>query len=104
MAFVPVNRNMRINENQDNFADWLLRLGDGSLPALDDEIEIPPRCIVSGDLIYDVFGEHLSKHDLENLYEKVILCPTNKECLTLNEEIHSHSDFSDLLSDEMSPK
>ncbi|CAG8707261.1 25611_t:CDS:1, partial [Gigaspora margarita] len=77
---------MHVDNNQDNFAHWLLQLGNGLLSTINNKIQLPSKCIVT-DLITNVFGENILEQTFESLYKKVILCPTNKECLTLNKEI-----------------
>ncbi|CAG8773651.1 11599_t:CDS:2, partial [Acaulospora morrowiae] len=74
------------SQDEKKFSKWLLQLGDGSLPTVNGEIQQPPECIISGNLITDIFGKQIKEEDLKILYEKVILCAINKDCLTLNEE------------------
>ncbi len=80
-------QNMRVEDGQDDFSAWLLQLGDGRLPAVNDEVDIPSHCIVAGSLVADIFGEQVRPEDTERLYESVILCATNKDSLALNEDV-----------------
>ena len=84
----PLRANMRANQDNGDFAAWLLQLGEGLLPMTPlGEIEVPPQCIMGQSLIDDVFGERIALNDLDSLHHKVILCATNRSSLALNEEI-----------------
>jgi hypothetical protein len=43
-----LTKNVRADPEQVTFCDWLLKLGEGLLPTINDEVEIPEHCITSG--------------------------------------------------------
>jgi hypothetical protein len=52
---------MRTGVGEEEFSKWLIKLGNGELPANEnDEIELPPVCISDGNLADEVFGKHMS--------------------------------------------
>ena len=82
-------KNMRAQEDEQDFAQWLLRLGNGLLrynhPDIPHCIQIPPDC--------EVVKEHLETEvfiNLQNprlLSNTVILTPTNQYALRMNDDI-----------------
>jgi len=81
-------QNMRMHQDEIEFGEWLLSLGDGRLPARDKPpfegcIRIPDGCVTQS-IVSSIFGEELVHHAVGN---RVILCPTNEETLWLNESI-----------------
>ena len=85
-----LEKNMRADHNQLEFANWLLSLGNGDLlceqtPPVEGSIPIPTQCNISqGDIIDDVFPD-LS--DPKSLANTVILTPTNDASLKINEQV-----------------
>ena len=83
-----LTQNMRAGEGQQEFADWLLHLGNGTLRsqcmASNDRpfIDIPQECL-SSSLVEDIF------HDVceDNIGSRVILTPLNEDSLKMNEKI-----------------
>ncbi|GBM90007.1 hypothetical protein AVEN_43453-1 [Araneus ventricosus] len=82
-------RNMRTEPDEQDFADWLLHLGNGSLTnncqSGEDIVEIPEECVVRDSIVDEIFG--LSVTDMENLSEKAILCLKNEDSLKINEQV-----------------
>jgi uncharacterized protein CbrC (UPF0167 family) len=63
-------------------------VGNGELTANEyDEIELPPVCISDGNLADEVFDKHISLADIQNLWDKVSLCPKNEHALVVNEQV-----------------
>jgi ATP-dependent DNA helicase PIF1 len=91
--------NMRTDPDETAFANWLLKLGNGTLKnncGLDDDIiEISPECVVNTEpsvssitqLIDEVFGKNLADLSPEDLSKRAILCPKNEESLLINEDM-----------------
>jgi hypothetical protein len=79
--------NMRALEEERQFADWLVQLGNGSLQSdvHDDEntIDIPDQCVCTGDIIEDIYPDL----DDSNIYESVILTPKNEHTHAINDAI-----------------
>ncbi|GBM58770.1 hypothetical protein AVEN_179323-1 [Araneus ventricosus] len=67
---------------------WLLNIGSGNLPEISglpcDSIEIPHQMVVEENLIY---SETLNDMEVEQLRKRVILAPTNKKTLEINQSI-----------------
>ena len=79
---------MRAQNDQQEFTQWLLSLGNGELPnigELDDSIEIPSECnIVQNSIVDDIFDNLSNPIALANM---IILTPTNEEALRLNDSV-----------------
>ena len=83
-----LTQNMRARHGEEEFVEWLLKLGDGKLKsnqtnASESTIDIPERCVVDGSLTTTIF-DHL---DEEHVKQRVILCPKNEDALAINEEV-----------------
>ena len=78
-----LEQNVRVNEHQVEFKNWLLELGEGRLPQENGEIEVPPQ-FHTGDVVKAVFGERIDVTDIASLQSKVILCTTNETTTYLN--------------------
>ena len=80
-------KNMRARNDQKEFAEWLLKLGNGTLKSscsnvVPGTIDIPERCVVQGNII-DTIYQDLSK----DVSKCAILTPKNDTTLELNNEI-----------------
>jgi len=83
--------NMRANEEDPEFQDWLLKLGEGRLQTIDpnqEQIEIPAQCIVEtiDELISFVYGQQLIPFDQGNI-RRAILRPKNQQVDQINYRI-----------------
>jgi len=83
--------NMRANEADAEFQDWLLKLGEGRLNTKDTHqelIEIPAQCLVDSvdELIRFVYGDELIPFDQENV-KRAILSPKNQQVDQINDRI-----------------
>ncbi|GBN45335.1 hypothetical protein AVEN_233026-1 [Araneus ventricosus] len=80
---------MRTEPDEQDFADWLLHLGNGSLTDNcqlgEDIVEIHEECVVRDSIVDEMFGSFVS--DMENLSEKAILCPKNEDSLKIDEQV-----------------
>ena len=56
---------MRADPNQNKFADWLLKVGNGLKDLGDDLVKMPKQCIVEDDLIEDLYKYVKSNEDLK---------------------------------------
>ena len=85
-----LTKNMCALENEKEFADWLLELGNRSLhcdvtDATSTSVTVPAQCnIVRGDLIDPVYPDMSNPREMAT---SVILTPTNESSLTLNEAV-----------------
>ncbi len=77
--------NMRNDEGEGEFAEWLLVMGDGRLPtggSTGTEID----CIVAGVLVDQVFGENVPLDGVAAT-RSTILCSGNEEATRINDTI-----------------
>jgi hypothetical protein len=82
---LPLNQNMRVNLSNQEFSEFLLKVGNGLLPTIHNEfVEIPPQFISNEDLIEKVFDNLLDEEfDPKG---SVILTTTNAEMYLINEK------------------
>ena len=85
-----LRKNMRAEQDQTDFADWLLTLGDGELHCeesleIPNSVRIPPQCTIAPDDIVDAIFSDFS--DSEALTDTVILTPTNEYSLLINQSV-----------------
>ena len=86
---VKLTKNMRTDADQQEFARWLLQLGNGNLKSqaspVPDLVEIPPQCNVAcRDIIDDIFNDMSAPHAMANT---VVLTPKNATALQLNDKV-----------------
>jgi hypothetical protein len=84
---MKLKRNMRAEEDQQEYARWLLSLGNGELEcepqqSVPNSIEIPPQCQVVENNIVDAVFTDVS--DPKIISSTIILTPTNESSLHLN--------------------
>ncbi|CAF3572606.1 unnamed protein product [Rotaria sp. Silwood1] len=83
-----LHQNMRTGPGEEEFSKWLIKLGNGELTSNeDDEIELPSSCMLNGNLVDEIFGQHISIEDVPTLCNRTILCPKNEHSLLVNEEV-----------------
>ena len=85
-----LTENMRVQDVEGEFSEWLLKLGNGAIPVKEEDpfkgcIEIPNQCIIREiELIVEKsFGDA----DQNDYSKRVILTPTNVDSLSINEEV-----------------
>jgi ATP-dependent DNA helicase PIF1 len=87
---------MRTADGSQDYADWIIQLGNGTLPqtpSLNDPdlIEIPAEFLdLPTNLIEHVFGHPsllLDPETANQISSRAILCPKNKDCLRINNTI-----------------
>ncbi|XP_076059517.1 uncharacterized protein LOC143036154 [Oratosquilla oratoria] len=82
------DQNMRTNENEQVFSQWLLQIGNGRVQSSldnvsDDTINIPEQCVCIDSLVSDIF-DNCTQDEMKS---RVILSPKNVDCLKVNEDI-----------------
>ncbi|CAF1613761.1 unnamed protein product [Adineta ricciae] len=83
-----LHQNMRTGPGEQEFSEWLIKLGNGELISNgNDEIELPSSCILNGNLVDEIFGREISIEDIPTLCNRTILCPKNEHSLLVNEEV-----------------
>ena len=73
IAVFKLKKNMRADGDQQDFARWLLQLGDGTLRCdgvpVPDLIQIPPQCNISQhDIVCDIFTDITDTTSLTNTH------------------------------------
>ncbi|CAL8148809.1 unnamed protein product [Orchesella dallaii] len=81
-------KNMRVNLDEIEFVDWLLRIGAG----LDDENNKSDFVKLQDDLLSDnivntIFGSDINSLPMSELASRAILCPRNDDTLQINETV-----------------
>ncbi|GBP31300.1 hypothetical protein EVAR_31425_1 [Eumeta japonica] len=83
-----LEKNMRVQIDQQQFANYLLKLVNGELPLKNmDEIELPLSVISTGNLIDEVFGNCLASENYDGMKDRAILAPFNKDVDKINNDI-----------------
>jgi hypothetical protein len=89
-----LKQNMRTINDTDNYAEWLLKLGNGSIPndntLPEDNIIIPDGMLLQKghNLITEVFGNSFVNNDSTVYTKAAILCTTNDDCQIINNKIN----------------
>ena len=88
---IKLKRNMRAGVNEQEFAAYLLQMGDGCLPTYpeigSDMIKIPDECVETESIIDAIFPVEDINGSIEVLKKRCIFCPQNENTLILNDEI-----------------
>ena len=88
---LSLTENMRAEKDELEFAEWLLRLGDGLLPIENAispyAIQIPDHMIAQKNIEDEIFGEKIVIEQIESLSSSVILCPTNEDTFEMNTKV-----------------
>lgn len=88
LEIIRLHKNMRALPEERDFANFLLRLGNGDLQ--DDEesdVTLPDGVVSKGDLVEEILGESIRKKDYSSLAKRVILCTTNDACKQVNDQV-----------------
>jgi hypothetical protein len=84
-------------KKEENFAEFVLSVGNGEVDMDEDEyMEVPERIISNGDLIEEVFGEFIRDNDLVGMPNRVILTTTNERVHEINEKVLEMIDDQDM--------
>ncbi|XP_054289208.1 uncharacterized protein LOC129004674 [Macrosteles quadrilineatus] len=84
-----LEQNMRVDAEEECFARYLLKLGNGELDTnADSEIELPNDIITNtNDIVNEIYGECLSDGNFEDMKDRAILAPLNKDVDTINNTV-----------------
>jgi hypothetical protein len=77
-----LSRNMRVNEGEGAFAEYLLTVGAGG--QANDIIQLPPQLKGEGDVVDWVYGDIQLALLSGTLSDRAILAPTNNNCAVIN--------------------
>lgn len=84
---VRLKCNMRAIDDEE-FAEWLLKVGNGKITENEDgKIELPRYMQSDGRLVEEIYGDTLKNNDVSKISKRAILCPKNVNCLKLNKQI-----------------
>lgn len=86
--------NVRVDAGEQDFANWLQELGSGNLPLPtnqvlpENSVIVPPVCLTN-DIVSAIYGNllEMSTNMFRQMSEKVILCPRNDNCDTINSKL-----------------
>ncbi|UYV75633.1 hypothetical protein LAZ67_13000807 [Cordylochernes scorpioides] len=69
---LPLVKNVRAKSDPE-YTEWLLKLGNGSLPTIDDLgadlIEIPQELICKDDIVREIFGDTITPELVEQCHK-----------------------------------
>ena len=86
--FFSLTENTRVNPEQRDFAEYLLKVGNGDLPVnAMHEIELPEDILSNGNLTEEVFRDCLAKNRYENTKDRAILEPIIKMLIKLMQKL-----------------
>ncbi|CAJ0586072.1 unnamed protein product, partial [Mesorhabditis spiculigera] len=81
-----LTRNMRVQGNEAEWKDWVLKVGNDEIPKdADQNIEVPPEIRSNGDLVHEIFGPIIRNGG--ELADAAILCPKNQQALETNNQV-----------------
>uniref|UniRef100_A0AC35FFM5 ATP-dependent DNA helicase n=1 Tax=Panagrolaimus sp. PS1159 TaxID=55785 RepID=A0AC35FFM5_9BILA len=89
-----LHRNMRADDNEIEFANYLLAIGEGKLNDEDDNIEFPEEFIVETDLAQEVYGTLIQQNRFNEVANSAILSARNADVDELNKEVVEMLDAS----------
>ena len=87
---IRLNQNMRALPEQIRFKDYLLQIGDGTLPAIDTHnqlVRVPEELLENNSIVDAIYGPDLLTFDQLNLTNRAILSPKNSDTIELNQQI-----------------
>lgn len=83
-----LTENMRVDPKQTEFAEYLLKVGNGDLPVNNmGEVELPVDILSSGNLIDEVFGNCIANNRFQFMKDRAIIAPLNKDVTKINADI-----------------
>ena len=103
---LELSENVRADRNELEFKEWAMSVGNDRCRVYDglNLIKIPDRVICNGNIVNSTFGNGQINPDERQRLNNVILCPTNRDSLEINEVILNRLNgelFEYLSSDEI---
>ena len=88
---MTLNENIRVSDDDNNFKEWLLNIGEGkrsnSYEEENELIHIPDEIMTKEeDIITEIYGNEININD-KNLNDKIILAPKTNDVININNEI-----------------
>jgi len=93
-AISNITLNMRVSAAETAFSDWLLNVVSGVQEGMGEFISIDED-LLTEDVVNSIFGSNI--HDLspEDLAERAILCPKNRDTLLVNNPLPSSQSYQE---------
>lgn len=84
-----LTKNMRVFEHEQEFARYLLDLGNGVLNDSHDNIEIPSQILAdsNADIVKDTYGKVIENKEYRLAAKRAILSARNKDVFDLNQKV-----------------
>jgi len=86
MKTLTLRSNMRAGRGQEDFSQWLLSIGDGTIGDTVDVDDEMHTC-TEENLIEELFHEYIHGGDTAEISTRAILCPKNEDTIQLNEKV-----------------
>ena len=88
---MTLNENLRVSDDDNNFREWLLNIGEGkpsnSYEEENELIHIPDEIMTKEeDIITEIYVNEIKIND-KNLNDKIILASKNNDVININNEI-----------------
>ena len=96
---IRLTQNMRALPEQIRFKEYLLQLGEGTLPAIDTHnqlVRVPEDLIENHSIVEAIYGSDLLTFDQLNQTNRAILTPKNSDTIELNQQILERLDGNTL--------
>lgn len=104
-----LTKNMPANEEESEFADFPLKIGNGEYPSNNENlIELPSSIICDADIVSEMYGKNLCTSTSFDLSKTAILAPKNEHCDEINKKVldllpgnaRSYTSVNTLISEE----
>ncbi|XP_043479916.1 uncharacterized protein LOC122509746 [Leptopilina heterotoma] len=84
-----LSENMRVLPEETAFTDFLLKVGNGELNDINDNIELPEKIIQEGnvDIVDDVYGDLIRENRYQEIAKCAILAPRNVDVDEINKRV-----------------
>ncbi|XP_051167634.1 uncharacterized protein LOC127285579 [Leptopilina boulardi] len=84
-----LTENMRALPEETTFVEFLLKVGNGELNDVEDNIELPEKIIQKGnvDIVDDVYGDIIRKNKFQEIANRAILAPRNVDVDDINKRV-----------------
>lgn len=92
-----LTQNMRVLQEEIEFAKFLLDMGDGILNDLNDNIQIPECCVapINADIVEDIYGDLIRKKEFVKVAKCAILSARNVDVDEINKKVVDLLDIAD---------
>jgi hypothetical protein len=81
---MKLRKNMRADANAIEFAETILKIGQGELDDENKMVKLPDECIFRGNLVKETFATKINDQNIASMQNRAILAPTNAEVDEIN--------------------